>query len=353
MTNNPVSTIFVLHPPREDIAVDAALRVLHRRVREAFGPWVNLSSMPVGDETLGRGGFTSRTVYEMNLFGHGVILLGQTRPEHPDDLDIDEQALVELELPLFVWGVPPGQASRLLVSANEVVMGQGPKGSPPHLLSHSSMSAEYESYPERPALVSLRDARTMDLPPKRRSAFPHELGSILRALRSDMPNEVLLMCHDQDDRRLASALTDVDYFYPLDAREWHERLTRAALNVTFRVESALTCAAIGVPFVHFAGTDAALKVMATAGLDDWSVDWRTVKDPAAALRERMGRLDDLETMRLMAMPDWAAADRRVSDALKRFAKQVQARRSADGHRRRAEITSSPALPASETEVGPP
>lgn len=351
MTANPVSTIFCLHPPRSDIAVDAALRVLHRRVREAFGPWVNLTGMPVGDESLGRGGFTARTVYEMNLFGHGVILMGQTRPEHADELDIEDQALVELELPLLVWGVPPGESSRLLVCAAEVLMTQGRKGCPPHLLSHSSLSAEYESYPERPTLVSLRDARTMDLPPKRRASFAGEVGSIIRALRSDGDQEVLLMCHDADDRMLAASLTDIDHFYPSDAREWHERLTRASLNVTFRVESALTCAAIGVPFVHFAGTDEALTAMATAGLDQWSVDWRTVTDPAAAVRERIGRMHELEMMRLMSMPDWAAADRRVSDSMKRFAKLVQARRSADGHRRRTEMTSSPALAAHETEVG--
>jgi hypothetical protein len=372
-----ISNVFCIRPGGEDVGDDALFLGVRHLVHAAFGPWVNLIPIPARRDGLGRGGLTHRTVYEINLFGHGVVVCGGAATE-PGWLDVDRDALGKIDVPILVCGLSDVPAedlddrvaglpastiravaehARTLLVRDELTarrladlgVANARIGGCPSLFLDRALraldpGASFEGLPrpgDAAALITVRDPAALPLKPTRRAQIHADVRSVLWQLQHIGHQNVLLSCQDRRDLNFAASLPDVDAVYTDDVRIWLKRLEGCPVHVTWRTETALTCLTLGVPYIHLACDDVSLALMETARIGGWSIDVRTVQDLRTAVAGRLDRIDALAESRLTAMPSWGTLERESAGAFARFAEAVRTARHGDPHRRQARGTPPP------------
>ncbi|MCB1076874.1 MAG: hypothetical protein KDM64_03505, partial [Verrucomicrobiae bacterium] len=102
--------IFCIRPKGFNVGNDAIFMGLQAAIAEAFGSFVNLISIPATSryESQAKAGLTSRTVHEINQYGHGVIVGGGNLYEN-GELDVNLEALKKLEPPLMLFSLSRGR----------------------------------------------------------------------------------------------------------------------------------------------------------------------------------------------------------------------------------------------------
>jgi hypothetical protein len=349
------STIYCVDGRRADVGARAAHLALCHRLRESFGPRVNVIPLPGRADPLGRGGLTTRTIYEINLFGHGVVVCGETdTPDEPGPtLEVDFEALAALEVPLLLYGhvaadadeagslagLPPvalaalasravcavagdAAAAQVLRSAGapEVVVG----GSP--CLFVDRVRADEGGGPAG-VLLSVRDPASLPETASGRAEIRDRLRRLVSRLRESGCEDVRLLCQTPADLAFAAAFSELDYAYTEDPYAWLSLLRSARGVLTWRLEPALACAAYGVPFVHLATDPATRRALGAAGLANWTVDVATQADPVDAIIDRWTRAQAETNDRLRTLNAWAELDRLTGAAFGRFASVVALHRT--------------------------
>ncbi len=368
----PISTVFCLRPMRGQTDDDAGFLVLKHALREVFGPLVSVTSLPAAGGALNRAGLNSRTVYEFGLFGHGVVLLGGAPLDHREWLQLDVDALAELEVPLLVCGLPRGftpaelqalaaRGGTLLARDHDALGEMQAAGAPAALGGPPALFLDRAARPPPPGhapapadvLIVVRAPADTPLPGERRRRLPGELRDLVRALAASH-GEVRLLCQSEADRHLAAAVSDVDYVACEEVDDWTDQLGAASLVVTFRAEAALVCAGRDTPFVHLAAGPHDHAALEAVGLAGWPIDIESTPDLVPAVTDRLDRLQTLSDRRLTAMPGWAALDRALMQAVRDFADRVGAARAGDAHRPTVDAQAVRSLLAAEaTEVHAP
>lgn len=363
------SVVFCVHAGH----ADAARQVTHLAVRhllhEVLGPRVNVVSIAPSGDALGRAGLSTRTVYEIDLIGHGLVVCGETPA-----LEVDVQALEQLDLPVLLCGLAaaegvagidgwgPAVQSALLrrsvgalaaesraLEVLRVAGGSAALGGHPALFVERVPSAA-PGEAARPArggvLLVVRDPATMDLTDARRAAVREDVRTLVRRLRDRGHQDVRLLCQGAGDLRFAAAFGDLQLAYVEDPYAWLGEVRAAELVVTWRLEAALVRATAAQPFVHLAADGWERRALRDVGLGDWTVDLRDdAVAGAEAVLERVGRLDAQTDDRLAALARWAELDRHTATAFGDFARAVRAVRDDARRRRRAHI-GLPEAPAS-------
>ena len=102
--------LFCIRPKGFNIGNDAIFMGLRHFIHEAFGQVVNLIELPATSryESQAKGGLTSKTIYEINQYGHGVIVGGGNLYEN-GELDVTLDALKTLEVPLMLFSISRGR----------------------------------------------------------------------------------------------------------------------------------------------------------------------------------------------------------------------------------------------------
>lgn len=361
----PICTVYCLRPRAGNLADEAVFSVVRRQVRAAFGPWVNLISLPLGGDPLGRAGITSRTVYDLNHGGHGVIICGSADARSDEVLDFDPAALDALDLPLMglnwsgrgthdadgapavrVLGLREDHLRRLAArtawlvcrdprTRNWLVAGGAEHtalGGCPTLALEPDPVAWEEACPETGAVVTVRDPARMGIPASQRADFVGALREMMAALRRAGHARVHLVCVDAGDLPFAQSLARTDFFYADRLETFWDIVRPSALHVTFREDVALMCAALGLPFVHLACSEDARRPLETAGLWHWSMGLDALGGLGQRVVQQSARFEDLATLRLAALPRWATFERTTTRMVRRFAAAVLDRRTEDAHR---------------------
>ena len=347
----PINNVFCVRPMRGETGDDAAFLAVRHALREAFGPLVNVMSLPArATGGLNRAGLTTRTVYEFNLFGHGVVLCGGSPLDHEAWLDLEPDALAGLEVPLLVAGLPRGfaphelralsdQTDTLLALDAGALDAMTRAGVPAALSGHPALFVERairradpaHAPTPTPVLVCVREPRRTTLSGDLRRALPGRLRDLLRDLAA-RHGDVRLLCQSDGDRHLAASVSDVDYVSCEDVHDWHDQLDASDLTITFRVEAALASASLGVPFVHLSAGGDDRAALEAAGLGAWSIEIESCSDLGAAVAARVDDLPRLAERRLAAMDTWATLDRALSEAVRSFAARVSSARANDAQR---------------------
>lgn len=348
--------------------------VVRQRLEEALGPRVNVVFLRGRCDGFGRSGLTSRTVYEINMFGHGLVVCGDTEaPAEPAEA-LDVEAAAQVDVPSVLCGfVARGRTLAGLDPTQYTPLTEGcvaALGNEPGAVvalraanADAALAAPLALFSERVTvpsaapsgvLLPVRNPAKLPLEPERRTAVHAEVRALVDRLRAAGHEDVRLLCQDASDLSFAAAYADLEYAYTADPYRWLGWLRAAELVVSFRLEASLACAASSVPFVHLAADDGAKATLQSVGLAPWSIDLRESAALPLDVMDRVAELPEQAVHRIATMASWGDYDRRTSDAFSRFAQAVRDHRddATNTHRHNAGLTAQPSTPlvAQETRI---
>ena len=103
-------TLFCIRPRGFNIGNEAIFVALQPFLHRAFGEVVNIITLPATAryETDVKAGLTPTTVYDINQYGHGVIVGGGNLYEN-GEIDVHSGALEALEAPLMLFSLSRGR----------------------------------------------------------------------------------------------------------------------------------------------------------------------------------------------------------------------------------------------------
>ncbi|HET8796309.1 MAG TPA: polysaccharide pyruvyl transferase family protein [Thermoanaerobaculia bacterium] len=348
-------TIFCVRPRGLNVGNEAIFIGTRHLLRQAFGGLVNLVSVPsVG------GGLSARTIHEMNLYGHGVVVGGGNLYEN-NQLDLDAHALRALRPPLMLFSLSHGRIydhrhelvprtdsmpdSQLAVLHERACLSlvrddatlahlrsiglDTPRlgGCPTILLSQIALPrADLGPEAASGALISIRHPQLMSIPLRDQARLHATILGIMDALERDGFGPVRILCHDTRDLAFASSLGAIEYVLADDVYSHLELLRRVPLVVTFRLHAFLPCVSFGTPAINISYDERSLSLVRTLGLDAWDVDYVRSGDVVSEVRDRCARIGEgeLDRLRGAAQPRWHELESTMRDAMAAFASRVRA-----------------------------
>lgn len=351
--------LFVIRPKGFNIGNDAIYMGLRHFIHEAFGQVVNLINLPATSryESQAKGGLTAKTIYEINQFGHGVIVGGGNLYEN-GELDVAADALKSLEVPLMLFSISRGRIynRRLqLVERTDVMPDRSLSalhqradyslardkatydylqklgcsnarlgGCPTLFLNEIASTLPPMAASDRgEALISLRHPSLMNVPLHKQARVAGDVRAFVSLLRERGHKDVRLLCHDLRDIAFAQSFGDLEYVYTDEIHTYLALLRNCAVNVTYRLHSALPCFSFGTPTIHVGYDERANSLMETVGLGDWNFDMVTSADPIAEVANRLDRLAEFPKVREQAQVKWQQFRGEMKNAITSFAEDVR------------------------------
>jgi len=351
--------IFCIRPKGFNVGNDAIYLGLQASLEEAFGCFVNLITLPATSkyESQVKGGFTSKSIHEINQYGHGVIVGGGNLYEN-GELDLNTESLRCLEPPMMLFSLSRGRIYNQrddLVERTDVM--------PDSLIKALNQKAEYSLARDKATyvylqslglervqlggcptiylkrienrlpqvspsdrgctLISVRHPSLMNISLQRQMRVQDEIWNIIGLLREDGHDDIRLLCHDHRDIPFAASFGSLPYVYISDPYAYLALLKHCKLNITYRVHSALPCMAFGTPFIKLSYDERAISLMDTVGYGGWNIDIVKAESVVDAVRDRLNNLHTLQSTREKAALEWEKL-REVQDrAMRQFAADVR------------------------------
>jgi hypothetical protein len=335
-------------------AINYALRHL---LKEAFGSQVNLIQVPA-IELDGQGwhsGLGARTVHEMNLYGHAVVVGGGNLYEN-GQLDVDKHAVAQLRPPLLLCGLSHGRiydhrhslTTRTDAMPDDVIVALNgaaraslvrDRATLEHLQGLGLRSVELAACPtlllgkilaqdpppsKSGTLISIRNPELMSIPLTDQARVRGELEQIIKVTHSQGLGPVRLLCHDKRDMAFAASLGNVEYILPDDVETYFDLLRGAELVVSFRLHAFLPCLSLGTPTINISYDERSLSLVRTIGMGDWDIDLVKEPDVASLVMDRIDRIDELSTLLGAARKVWAPLEEKLLSALRDLVNEAYA-----------------------------
>lgn len=356
-------TLFCIRPKGFNVGNDVIFLGMQHFLYEAFDQVVNLISLPATSryESHAKAGLTAKTIYEINQYGHGVIVGGGNLYEN-GELEVGLDALETLEVPLMLFSLSRGRiynrqhelVDRTDAMPERVVLALNRKaryslardhatGTYLHGIGcdHSKVGGCPTIFLDRMAerlprlsardqagvLISVRNPALMSIPLRKQSQIYSDILGIIDFLRCGGFQDIRLLCHDHRDISFAASFTDIDYIYTGDVYTYLALLRSCALNVSYRLHAALPCLAFGTPTINISYDERALSLMETIGLGAWNINMICSDDVVGQVTDRYRRLDNLNTLRAQAQSTWDQLYATNMSAFREFANDVLAYRN--------------------------
>lgn len=350
--------LYVIRPHGFNVGNDVIFLAMQHFIREAFGRVVNLISLPATTrfESHAEGGLSSRSIYQINQYGHGVIIGGGNLYEN-GQLDVNLDALNKLDVPVMLFSLSRGRVynrrnqlvdrtdtmpDRVLVALNnkadysyardqataQYLHGLGidkVKVSACPTIFIDRMASRFPHIPERDQsgiLISVRHPDLMSISTPKQNQVRADIRAIIDFFRRETQRSVHILCHDHRDIPFAASFPDVDYIYTGDVYTYLALLKSATLNVTYRLHSFLPCLAFDIPTIKITYDERALSLVDTIGYSAWNINMMQTDDIMGQVVDRYGRLDELTTLKQQAAPVWQGIDRTIREAFASFAQDV-------------------------------
>lgn len=351
--------IFCIRPKGFNVGNDAIYLGLQASLEQAFGCFVNLITLPATSkyESQARGGLTSKTIHEINQYGHGVIVGGGNLYEN-GELDLNTESLRRLEPPMMLFSLSRGRiynqrdilVDRTDVMPDSLIKALNQKAA--YSLARDESTYDYLQslglertllggcptiYLNRienrlpdvsPAdrnctLVSVRHPLLMNISLERQMQVQSDVWGVIDLLKKNSHDDIRLLCHDHRDIPFAASFGSMPYVYISDPYAYLALLKHSRLNVTYRVHSALPCMAFGTPFIKLSYDERAISLMNTVGFGDWNIDIVKVPNVVDAVNNRLLNLDVLDTARANAVSKWEHLREVQDNAMRKFAADVR------------------------------
>lgn len=358
-------TLFCIRPKAFNVGNDAIFMGLKYFIQEAFGRVVNLVSLPATAryESQAKAGLTAKTIYEINQYGHGVIVGGGNLYEN-GELDVQLDALERLNVPLMLFSLSCGRIygrRRQLVTRTDTMPARTilalnraaqfsmarDRATKEHLDRLGASNAMIGGCPtifldrmlpflpplssadQGGVLLSVRNPELMNIPLDAKAHVHQQITDVIAYLRSEGYPNIRLLCHDHRDIPFAASFGDIEYIYADDIYVFLALLRSTSLVVTFRLHSALPCLAFGTPMIKISYDERALSLLDTVGFGGWNIDLVQSKNLVAEVIDRHRRLAELDDLRQQAQPTWDHLYATMRDAFHRFAEEADRQNEAD------------------------
>ena len=348
-------TLFCVRPKRFNVGNEAIFVGVRHLLRDSFGGLVNIVQVPAIEsaEDGALSGLLPKTIHEMNLYGHGVVVGGGNLYEN-GQLAVDRHALRALRPPLMLFSLSHGriwdnrhqlvprsdsmsdatiaalheQAAISVgrdqatidhlrsLGATDAILG----GCPTLLLSQVALPRPHlGAQAGKGALLSIRHPQLMSIPLRDQARLHDTVTGIIAALEADGYGPVRVLCHDTRDLTFASSLGDVEYVLPDDVYSYLELLRGAPLVVSFRLHAFLPALSLGTPAINISYDERSSNLVKTIGMEAWDIDYVRSNDVVAQVRDRISRLGDLTSMREAAQPIWRDLESVMRASMAQFA----------------------------------
>lgn len=352
-------TLFCVRPTGFNIGNDTIYLGLRHLVRQTFGTGVNLVQVPAvrGEAGSALYGLLPKSIHQMNQYGHGVIVGGGNLYEN-GTLDIDIHALGALRPPLMLFSLSHGRifdrrgrlVPRTYAMRPEVIRALNAQsaislvrddatlghlralgvedavlaGCPSMLVSQlPSLASATGAGGDSGTLLSVRNPRLMSVPVREEARVRAAVTGLIEALEADGHGPVRVLCHDTRDLEFASSLGSVPYVLPDDVHGYLDLLRRARLVVSFRLHAFVPCASFGTPAINISYDERSQSLMRTIGFADWDIDFLRTSDLVGVVRDRCGRLNTYDFLRLRSRGLWDDHERAMRAAMGRFSDLVR------------------------------
>ena len=353
-----MKNIYSIRPRGFNIGNDVIYLGVNHFLRLAFKERYNVISIPATAkyESHGKAGLSGKTVYEINQFGHGVVVGGGNLYEN-GELEVNPIALRALEKPLMVFSVSRGRVynrKRELVDRTDTMDDQKLKTLHQYAdisLSRDKATKDYldslgcdnilggcptlfiDEIPQHivpildsgktDCLISIRTPSLMSIPVENQYAMRDEFLAMIDLLRSKGYQDIKFLCHDHRDIPFASSFEDVGYIYTEDVFTYLTYLRNTRLNLTFRLHSFIPCLAYDIPTIKVSYDQRALSMLDTIGMNEWNID--LMKDNLQQeIANRLDNLSDLEQIKAKARKnEWAELRNTMLTESEHFARLAQ------------------------------
>ena len=350
--------LFCIRPKGFNVGNDVIFMGLQHFIYDAFGEVVNLITLPATSryESQAKAGLTTKTIYEINQYGHGVIIGGGNLYEN-GELDVNLDALPTLEVPLMLFSLSRGRIynrenklvdrtdampDRVLsalhqkasyslardqatlaylqsIGCNKMQLG----GCPTIFLDRSAMRLPMLADRDHAeVLISVRNPSLMSIPlPKQNQVFT-DILNIVQFLRDQGMADIRLLCHDHRDISYAASFTELDYVYTGDFYTYLAMLRACSFSLSYRLHATLPCLAYGTPVINISYDERSISLMDTIGYNDWNINMVTSHNLVEDVKERYLRLNELKEMRTQTKTRWDFLYRNIQTTLHNFASDV-------------------------------
>ena len=351
-------TIFCVRPKGFNVGNDAIYVGMQYYLYEAFGEVVNIITLPATAryESHAKAGLTSRTIYEINQYGHGVIVGGGNLYEN-GEIDLNADALKAIDVPLMLFSLSKGRVynrqeklvDRTDALPDRIIKALNNKAS--YSLARDKATYEYlqkigceksqiggcptiflgrtaDRLPKLPeqeeggVLISVRHPQLMNIPLHKQAQVHSDLLGTIDFLKKEGHENIRLLCHDHRDISFAASLPGVEYVYTGDVYSFLALLRSCTLNVSYRVHSTLPCLSYGTPVINISYDERAISLIDTIGLNGWNIKFVENDNVLEQIVRRYKRLDELPTIVQKAQPIWDNLDAIMAETFKKFANDV-------------------------------
>lgn len=355
-------TLFCIRPKGFNVGNDAIFLGMQRYIHEAFGQVVNIINVPATSryESHAKSGLSAQNVWEMNLYGDGVIIGGGNLYEN-GEIEVNAQALNALEVPLMLFSLSHGRVynrhcqlvnrtnaisdsvaqtlnSKAIISLarddstcrylHQIGASHAKVGGCPTIFMDRVVNRlpELTEPDQSGVLISVRHPSLMSIPLRMQAQVQYHILEIVEFLRGQGHQRVRLLCHDHRDIPFAASFDDLEFVYLDDIYTYLALLRSCSLNVTYRLHSALPCLSFGRPMISISYDERALSLVRTIGYEDWNIDMVKTPDVVSEVKDRYARLGELEQRKRDTRPIWDALDKTMKESFDAFAKEVIDRR---------------------------
>ncbi len=350
--------LFNIRPKGFNVGNDVIFQGMQQFLHHAFKRYINIVTLPATSryESQAQAGFTARTIYEMNQYGHGVILGGGNIYEN-GELEINLNALEKLQIPMMVFSVSRGRVyNRLheLVPRTDTTPDNVLKavnGKTRHVYVRDQATTDYlhqlglahvktigcptifindiahrlpKVYKPDQAtvLLSVRNPSLMSIPLHKQAQVRKDIYDIIAFLHDNGRNDIHMLCHDHRDIAFAATFPDIDFIYTGDVYTYLALLSHAKLNITYRLHSFLPCLSFSVPTIAISYDERAISLIDTVGYDSWNINMVENDNVMDLVEDRYQRLDELKTMKEQNAPLWQTLRENMTQAFDEFAQDV-------------------------------
>lgn len=348
--------LFSIRPKGFNIGNDVIYLGVNHFVRMVFKQNYNVISLPATGkyESQKKSGLSSQTIYEINQFGHGVIIGGGNLYEN-GELDANPIALNALEKPMMVFSVSRGKIynnNKVLVDRTDVMSDEKIKLINKHCIVSLSRDKATDDHlnglnihsvvggcptlfineipqhlvplldaDKTDALISVRTPTLMSIPVDYQYEMRQQFMDLINLLRKKGYQNIKFLCHDHRDIPFAASFKGIEYLYTEDVYTYLTYLRNTRLNLTYRLHSFIPCLAYDVPTIKISYDQRAVSMLETLKMDQWNINLIN-ENVLSEVERRIDSIGDLQNIKGQNQNHWQDLRKIMLNGCEVFANEV-------------------------------